>query len=273
MLTQIGLFGAFLGGVLSLLSPCSALLLPSFFAYAFDGVGRLVVRTLAFFIGLCVVLAPLGAGVGAFGSLLTRYRETATTVGGIVLIVLGIVIAFFPQIGLAPTQRLAARLKVASIVSVAALGAVYGLAGFCSGPLLGGVLTVAVTHGDPGYGAILMVVYALGMSAPLFVLSALWDRLRLGSRKWLRGKEFSVGRIQLHTTTLVSGAVFVIIGSLFLLTDGTANLGGGLGADDQVRIQSWLARVSTSVSNLSVLLALTLVIAAILIIRLWRNRE
>ncbi len=34
-MTQIGLLGAFLGGVLALLSPCSALLLPSFFAYAF----------------------------------------------------------------------------------------------------------------------------------------------------------------------------------------------------------------------------------------------
>ncbi|WP_009945137.1 hypothetical protein [Saccharopolyspora erythraea] len=37
-MTEIGLVGAFLGGLLSLLSPCSALLLPSFFAYAFNGI-------------------------------------------------------------------------------------------------------------------------------------------------------------------------------------------------------------------------------------------
>ena len=33
---------AFAGGVLSLLSPCSALLLPAFFAYAFPSRGQLV---------------------------------------------------------------------------------------------------------------------------------------------------------------------------------------------------------------------------------------
>lgn len=34
-MATIGLFGALAAGVLSLLSPCSALLLPAFFAYAF----------------------------------------------------------------------------------------------------------------------------------------------------------------------------------------------------------------------------------------------
>ena len=34
-MVSIGFLGAFLGGVLAILSPCSALLLPAFFAYAF----------------------------------------------------------------------------------------------------------------------------------------------------------------------------------------------------------------------------------------------
>ncbi|OKH65471.1 hypothetical protein EB73_21770 [Mycobacterium sp. SWH-M3] len=60
-----------------------------------------------------------------------------------------------------------------------ALGAVYGLTGFCSGPLLGAVLTVAVTGADPLYGALLMAVYAAGMTTPLVLLALLWDRLHL----------------------------------------------------------------------------------------------
>ncbi|MDY6870158.1 MAG: cytochrome c biogenesis protein CcdA, partial [Actinomycetota bacterium] len=83
-MTGVGLAGAFLGGLASLLSPCSALLLPSFFAYAFDRLGLLVRRTVAFWAGLCLVLVPLGAGVGAVGDAVTRHRTEVTVIGGIV---------------------------------------------------------------------------------------------------------------------------------------------------------------------------------------------
>ena len=42
---DVGYVAALVGGVLALLSPCGALLLPSFFAYAFDSSGRLLART------------------------------------------------------------------------------------------------------------------------------------------------------------------------------------------------------------------------------------
>ena len=42
---DIGYLGALLGGVLSLLSPCSVMLLPAFFAYAFTDPATLVART------------------------------------------------------------------------------------------------------------------------------------------------------------------------------------------------------------------------------------
>ncbi len=72
MTEQIGLIGGFLGGVLSILSPCSALLLPAFFAYAFGTRRVLLARTGLFLLGLAIVLVPLGAGVGAIGSLFTK---------------------------------------------------------------------------------------------------------------------------------------------------------------------------------------------------------
>ena len=56
---------AFAGGLLALLSPCSALLLPAFFAYAFGSTGRLVTRTVIFYAGLIAVLVPVGLGLGA----------------------------------------------------------------------------------------------------------------------------------------------------------------------------------------------------------------
>ena len=41
---NLTLLGAFLGGILTLLSPCSVMLLPAFFAYAFSSPGALLAR-------------------------------------------------------------------------------------------------------------------------------------------------------------------------------------------------------------------------------------
>ncbi|QBJ97387.1 cytochrome c biogenesis protein CcdA [Rhodococcus sp. ABRD24] len=272
-MTDIGLLGALLGGLLSLVSPCSALLLPSFFAYAFDGAGRLAARTAVFYAGLAVVLIPLGAGLGAMGSMLTQHREAVTTVSGVILIVLGGATVLGRGFAFAPAQRAAGSVRVSGALSVFALGAVYGFAGFCSGPLLGSVLTIAVAGGGAGYGGLLMAVYALGMTIPLFVLALLWDRFELGSRTWLRGRPVTVGKFRTHTTSLVSGLLFIAIGVLFLITDGTANLGGVMGVDEQFSLQVRLSDWARYVPDVGILLAVVLFLFAIVAIRIVRRRR
>lgn len=258
---DIGFAGAFLGGLFSLVSPCSALLLPSFFAYAFDGVGRLTARTGLFYLGLALVLVPLGAGVGAIGSLVTQYRGAVTTASGVLLIVFGLFaisgrgFSFLPS---GATSKAAGRRGVLSVVG---LGAVYGLAGFCSGPLLGAVLTFAIAGGSPAYGGVLMAFYGLGMAVPLFVLALLWNRFGLGKKNWLRGKEIRIGPLRTHTTSLISGGVFIGIGLLFLLTEGTANLGGVVGVESQFRLQAWASAWAGRVPDF----VLPLVVAAVIL--------
>ena len=89
-MVSIGFLGAFLGGVLAILSPCSALLLPAFFAYAFTSKQQLAARTLVFFLGLACVLVPVGVGAGNLGGLLTQHRGTLITIGGWAIIALGV---------------------------------------------------------------------------------------------------------------------------------------------------------------------------------------
>lgn len=268
MTPQIGLFGALLGGLLTLISPCSALLLPSFFAYAFERVSTLLVRTLAFYLGLALVLVPLGAGVGAIGSLLTRHRGTVTTIGGIVMIALGLMIITGRGFRWSRAAGWLGRIRAGSILSVVALGALYGLAGFCAGPLLGSVLTVSAAGGSATYGGILMAAYALGMAVPLFVLALVWDRLHLSQRPWLRGRTIRIGPITTHTTSLISGILFAGIGVLFLITEGTANLGGVTGVDTQYDLQVWLQNVADTISDATVLFTLAVVLLAALSIRI-----
>jgi cytochrome c biogenesis protein CcdA len=126
-----------------------------------------------------------------------------------------------------------------------ATGVVYGLTGFCSGPLLGGVLTVAAAGQNLPQGLALLLVYALGMVAPLFLLAAAWDRYDLGRRPWLRGRALHLGRMYLHTTNLLAGGLFVLLGVSFIASQGGTLLSGTY--DDLgfsalgFRLQDWLA--------------------------------
>src|SRR5690625_3980601 len=86
----ISVLAAVLGGALALLSPCSALLLPAFFASS-TGVGaRLAGHVSVFFAGLLVVLVPLGLGASAIGAFFTANRAVLIWVAGIIIIGFGI---------------------------------------------------------------------------------------------------------------------------------------------------------------------------------------
>ncbi|MFI8927367.1 cytochrome c biogenesis CcdA family protein [Streptomyces sp. NPDC053474] len=273
MTADVGYFAAFLAGLLALVSPCSALLLPAFFAYSIDSTSRLLARTGIFYAGLATTLVPLGAAGSTAGRFFFGHREELVFWAGWTIIALGIaqVVGFgFASRRLA---ELSGRIRPTTAVSVYALGAVYGLAGFCAGPILGSVLTVAAVSGSPVYGGALLAVYALGMAVPLFVLAALWERFDLGRRRWLRGRAFRVGRLELHTTSLLSGLFFVLLGALFLAYDGAAALPGLLDVDDSYTVQEKASRIGDAVPDWAVLVGLVAVAAAVALAAALRGRR
>jgi len=270
---DIGYLAALLGGLLALLSPCSALLLPSFFAYAFRNPFGLLARTAVFYAGLCTALIPLGAGSALVTGFFYGNRELLVAVAGWAVIALGAAQILGLGVSIGPLARLQGRFSGRTgALPVFGLGAVYGLAGFCSGPILGAVLTVAAT-GGPLRGGILLACYALGMALPLFLLALLWDRFDLGGRKWLRGRPITLGRLRLHTTGLLSGLLFIGIGALFLLYDGTAALPGtGWLEEAAYRVQQPLARLGSG-TDLLFLGALAAVLLAAAALRARRARR
>jgi cytochrome c biogenesis protein CcdA len=223
---EVSFLATLFGGVLSLLSPCSALFLPAFFAYAFGSGGELVKKTGVFYLGLAATLVPLGMGISAVSALFYGHRSTLILASGALIIAFGIMQLLGRGFTIGPLARLRGRIRGDTVGAVFALGAVYGFAGFCSGPILGAVLTVAAASGEALRSAVLLATYAAGMAAPLFLMALFWDRLDLGSRRLLRGREISFGRLRLYTTNLVSGAMFILLGTLFIAYEGTSALSG-----------------------------------------------
>lgn len=263
-MTDIGYLAAFLGGVLALVSPCSALLLPAFFAYSLTSPGRLLARTCVFYLGLATTLVPLGVASSAASRLFNGHRELLITIGGWTVIAMGA--AQILGLGFASkrAQAAAGRITPRSAASTFLLGCVYGLAGFCAGPILGAVLTMSAVGGDSLLGGSLLAVYALGMALPLFVLALCWDRFGLGRRRWLRGRELRLGRLRLHTTSLLSGLFFIGIGVLFLAYDGTTGLPGLLDADQESRLEELASAVGDAVPDYVLLAVVALVVAGVL---------
>lgn len=214
---------AFAGGALTLFSPCSALLLPAFFAYAFAEPGRIVVRTGIFSLGLLSLLVPLGIGAGALGGVLVTRRAELTLVAGLVLVVIGVYQLAVGGFRLPGVDRLAQRsaaLTGESALSTYLLGAVYGFGGFCAGPILGGVLTIAASSGGAAPAAALLTAYGAGMMVPLLVMALAWRRLEAPLRRGLVRRDIVLAGLRRPLTTVVSSLLFIGLGIVFAVSQG-----------------------------------------------------
>lgn len=242
---NLTLAGAFLGGVLTLLSPCSVMLLPAFFAYAFTSTGALLARTGVFFLGLATALVPLGLLAGTVGAWVSQNRFELVTVASIVVIVLGLLL-----LGGVPLPGLMRQRgpENASGIAVFALGAVYGLAGVCAGPLLGAALSFAAFGANAVFGGIVLLVFAAGMTLPLLVLGLLWHRIP-AVRALVRPRELRIGKWHNAWTNVIGGLLTVAIGVVLLVTRGTTTLGGIVGATTQAKLEADVLRLTGAVPN------------------------
>ncbi|MGW0121599.1 cytochrome c biogenesis CcdA family protein [Streptomyces sp. NPDC003327] len=207
---------AVLGGLVSFFSPCVLPLVPGYLSYV-TGVtgtdlaesrrGRMTAGAALFVLGFTAVFVSGGALFGYFGSTLQEYRETLTTVLGVVMVLMGV---FF--LGLMPwfTQREFRfhRKPVAGLVGAPLLGALFGIGWTpCIGPTLASVNALALEQASAGRGALLAFAYCLGLGVP-FVLAAIAFRKALGAFGWVKKHYVWVMRI--------GGGMMIVTGVLLL---------------------------------------------------------
>ena len=210
---------AFLAGVVSFLSPCTLPILPAYFAFTFQARReRILLMTIAFFLGLATTMVVLGATATALSQLLFRNLSTITLIGGLIVIGLGVMSLLGK--GFSGAQLLDR--PTASVTGSYLYGATFALGWTaCVGPILGALLTLLATQGLAVLqGAILAFLYALGLGTPLILVAGFFSRLGAGSRFWkiMRGRGFELNlgftTLHLHTTSLISGALLIVVGVL-----------------------------------------------------------
>ena len=270
---EISVLAAFLGGSLALLSPCGALLLPGYFASSVTSRAGLLLHGAVFFLGLVLTLVPLGVGAGLVGTLFIAHRGTLITVTSLVLIGLGVLHALGPGLdparivpGLERARQASARGR--GLPRTLLLGAVGGIAGFCAGPILGAVLTLAMGHGSVMLAAALLALYGAGMVVPLMLLALLWRRLGPGTTALLRGRGITLLGRRLHTANLLTGVLIIAVGVLFWTTDGLVTLPSPVPTGTLARWPEGLAVLSGTGVQIGFILA-----AAALALVLWWRRE
>ena len=269
---DIGLVTAFLGGALAILSPCGALLLPAFFASTVGAGPRLALHGGVFYTGLLVILVPLGIGVGALGSLFVTHRTVVIAVASAIMIVFGVLQIFgfgFDASRLLPGSKELDRRATnsAGLVKSFLLGMASGVAGFCAGPILGAVLTMAAAQGNMVTAGILLAMYGAGMVVPLLVIAALWDKMSARTKGLLRGRTFTLLGREFHTTSVFAGLLIVAVGVLFWVTNGLVSMPALL----PTGVSAWLQGQSSLLANIWVDMGVIVVVALVILAIWWRK--
>ncbi len=185
---EIGYIGAFLGGVLSFLSPCVLPLIPSYVSFitgiSFDDFktgDKALVRKLtlinstAFITGFSIVFILMGVFSTFMSTLLYASFKGIRIyhIGGIIIIVFGLYVMGILKIRFLSTEkRFHFKSKPRGIIGSFVVGLTFAFGWTpCIGPILGTILGIASLSGSAMYGFKLLLIYSAGLAIPFLATS------------------------------------------------------------------------------------------------------
>jgi cytochrome c-type biogenesis protein len=181
---------AVFAGVLSFSSPCTLPLVPGYLGYM-TGVQSSRHRTMGaaalFVTGFALVFTALGAGASTLGGLLLDHRLLLERVAGILIVLLGLFVLGLVRLPYLMREGRPLLAHVQPGPSGALLLGVAFAFGWtpCVGPVLGSILVLAGAQGTLTQGALLLLLYSLGLGVPFLAAALFLDRFQAATG-WLR---------------------------------------------------------------------------------------
>ena len=228
---------AFLGGILSFVSPCVLPLVPSYISFVtgisfeeLTGEGEengklkkvILLNSLMFILGFSTVFVViLGSSAQLLGNLFMEYQDLVRKIGGLVIILLGIHIIGIINFNILQRDK---RLHFFKEKPSGLLGSFLVGIGFaagwtpCIGPILSAIFAVAATSENPWSGMLLFVAYSAGLAIPFLLTS-------LGINTFLR--HFTRLKRHMRVVSIVTG-IFLIVTGLLIFTNSLGIIAGYL---------------------------------------------
>jgi cytochrome c-type biogenesis protein len=205
-------------GLVSFLSPCVLPLVPGYLS-AISGANvseldrtdwrRILAPSLIFIASFSAIFVLLGLAATGVGSALRENQDALTKVGGVVIIAMGLLFvggAFLPRLN--REWHVDALLKRAGSGGPVVVGLAFAIAWSpCVGPTLGSILTLAAVDETPGDGALLLLVYSLGLGIPFLLTAVAFSRMTTA---------FAFVKRHYSAVIATGGVILIGMGILFL---------------------------------------------------------
>jgi cytochrome c-type biogenesis protein len=185
---NISIWVAFMGGLVSLLSPCILPMVPVYVASLAGPdvlqkgpVGHrwsIFIHSLSFIIGFTLVFVLMGTGIGLAGLAVSGHSTLIRTTSGGLMILFGLFMLAATKIPwLNYEKRLSAGSSFASgYLRSFVLGIIFTLVWTpCASPVLGSILTLALDSGSGWQGGFLLAVYSLGIGLPFLIFGLAYN--------------------------------------------------------------------------------------------------
>lgn len=237
MTNEVSIPLAFLGGVLSFVSPCVLPLVPSYISFvtgiSFEELTSnnnngaelkkvILLNSVMFILGFSTVFVViLGSSAQLFGTFFMEYQEIVRKIGGVIIVLLGIHIIGVINLKILQRDK---RLHFFREKPSGLLGSFLVGIGFaagwtpCIGPILSAIFAVAATSGNPWSGTILFIAYSAGLAIPFMLTS-------IGINTFL--KHFNRLKRHMRVVSIISG-VFLILTGLLIFFNSFAIITGYL---------------------------------------------
>lgn len=203
----------FVEGIASFISPCILPVIPiyiSYFATESQSMKKSIINSLGFTFGFSIIFILLGVFASTFGKLVHQYADYINIVFGIFLIILslnyiGILFIKF----LNKTKETKTKKENLTFITSLLFGIIFSLSWTpCVGAFLSSALILASTMGSVFKGALLLLIYSLGLAIPFIVTTLFLEKMK---------STFDFIKKHYNIINKISGSILLISGAWYLI--------------------------------------------------------